>query len=625
MIISAPFRDKNPRLQVVGLIVGVGLFVLLVALWRVQVLHNKHYDNRLEAQSLRRIRIPSARGEIVDRNGVVLANNRPSYDIAIYLDQLGRVSKRQDIVRVAAASIGALSKALQMPVTLADRDVRIHYQRRRPLPLPVWRDLRPEMVAAFAERAGNLAGVDLIVTPVRQYPLGSLAAHVLGYVGRADHSAEEELEQFYYYQPDSVGRQGVERACDEFLRGAPGGQTLRVSPGGSVVERVGEKSAERGHRVVLTLDWRIQRIAETALYAAQLPAGKDLRGAVVVLDVRNGEVLAMASAPAFDPNIFNPGVPAERIRAVLDDPRSPMLNRAIGARYAPGSTFKLVTLLAGLETGSVKPQDTVVCTGSLQIGNWPRPFGCWNRRGHGPVDAMTAVRQSCDVWFYVKGMATGVDAISRYASDTGLGRSTGFDLGRDEAGVVPGPAWKRMQLGERWWDGDTAQLAIGQSFLLVTPLQLACMAATFANGGTLWKPFVVKRVERPDGELLRERQPEIQGRLHASGPHIEYVRQTMRAAVQGGDATGHRAAVQGLSVAGKTGTAEFDTQDGRIKRAWFMGFAPFEKPAVAVAVLIEDADSGGQTAAPVAGAIFAGIFQKTPESGGGADRSLYAD
>ncbi len=331
----------------------------------------------------------------------------------------------------------------------------------------------------------------------------------------------------------------------------------------------------------------------------------------------------MASAPAFDPNIFTPGVSARTIEAVLTDTRSPMLNRAIGARYAPGSTFKLVTLLAGLESKAISLEDTVVCTGSLQIGNWPRPFGCWHRSGHGKVDAMMAVRQSCDVWFYQRGMATGVDAITTTARELGLGQSTAIDLGRDVTGLVPSPAWKRGQRGERWWDGDTAQLAIGQSFLLVTPLQMACMAATLANGGTHWRPFVVRKVESPTGELVRESRPSVLSRLSASPRNVEIVREAMLAAVQSGDGTGHRAAVQGLSIGGKTGTAEFDTPQGRIKRAWFIGFAPFDKPQVAMSVVLEDADSGGHTAAPVAGEILAGIFQKKAEFAGGG--GTYAD
>jgi penicillin-binding protein 2 len=625
MIISAPFRENNPRLRTMGTIVGVGLFVLLVALWRVQVMHGEHYDNKQDAQSLRRIRIPAARGEIVDRNGVVLANNRPSYDIAIYLDQLGRLSKKTDVVRVAQANLGALSAALGLPMTLADRDVRIHYQRRRPLPLPVWRDLHTETVAAFAERASNLPGADLIVMPVRQYPQGSLAAHLLGYVGKAnENDDEEEIEKFYYYQPDSVGRQGVEKACDEYLRGSPGGRTIRVNPAGRIADDLGEKQAELGGRVTLSIDIRLQRIVEEALARAPISAGKELRGAAVLLDARTGEVLAMASAPGFDPNIFNPATPAPVIHAVFNNSAKPMWNRAIGGGYAPGSTYKTITLLAGLESGAISPHDATTCTGSLKIGRDPRPFRCWNEPGHGHVDAYKAITESCDVFFYEKGMKTGVDTITKTAAEFGLGQATGFDVGNESKGFVPSPAWKRLQTGEGWRDGDTAQMSIGQSYLLVTPLQMACVAATFGNGGACLKPYVVKRIETPDGKVVHEGAPETRARLSATSAQLEFVRHAMLGAVQDVDGTAHRAAVKGLEVAGKTGTAEYDTKEGRFKRAWFMGFAPYDQPRVALSVLIEDADSGGHSAAPVAGEIFARMFEKSREgttTGGAA----YAD
>ncbi|HUJ72379.1 MAG TPA: penicillin-binding protein 2 [Verrucomicrobiae bacterium] len=629
MIISAPSREQNPRLRAVGTIIAAGLFILLVALWRVQVTHGEHYDTKQESQSLRRIRIPAARGEIVDRNGVVLANNRPSYDIAIYLDQLGRVSKKTDVVRVAQANLGALSVALGLPKTLTDDDVKIHYAKRRPLPLPVWRDLHPETVAAFAEQANNVPGADLIVMPVRRYPLGSLAAHLLGYVAKATDDDEEEIEKFYYYQPDSVGRQGVEKACDEYLRGSPGGRTIRVTPAGMLANDLGDKQAERGGRVTLTIDVRLQRIVEEALADTKLPPGKVLRGAAVLLDVHTGEVLAMASLPSFDPNIFNPGTPVQTIQAVFNDPASPMLNRAIGARYPPGSTFKTITLLAGLESGAISPQDSVSCPGFLQIGNWKRPFKCWNDHGHGSVDAYKAVTESCDVWFYTEGMKTGVEAITRMASEFGLGQPTGFDVGRENSGFVPSPAWKRTTRGEKWWDGDTAQLSIGQSFLLVTPLQLACVAATFANGGTCLHPYVVKRIEAAEGQVVHEGQPDVRAHLSAKPQQIEFVRHAMLGAVQDIGGTAHPAAVAGLSVAGKSGTAEYDTiVDGktqRLKRVWFMGFAPYDQPQVALAVLIEDGVGGGHTAGPVAQRVFSKMFGKGAAETFSAGNGAYAD
>ncbi len=493
--------------------------------------------------------------------------------------------------------------------------------------MTVWRDLDTPQLAAFAERAAELPGADLLVTPVREYPQGSLAAHVLGFVGKADPKQDAELERYYYYQPDKTGRQGVERACDDYLRGAPGGRTIQVSPGGTLVGEIGRKPATRGQRVVLTIDTRIQQLLEEAMQSVSLPAGKTLRGAAVVLHARTGEVLAMTSLPTFDPNLFNPGTPAEPIRALFSDPDKPMLNRAYGGLYAPGSTFKPITLLAGLKTGKVAPADRVTCEGSLRIGNWNRPFGCWKRSGHGVMDANAAMKQSCDVWFYVEGMSTGVQAIETMARQVGLGRETGFDIGNEYEGLVPSPGWKQKQRGEDWWNGDTAQLSIGQSFLLVTPLQMAVVTAALANGGKVLQPYVVSRIENNSGETLKTTSPRVRHQVVVARSDLAITRRTMLAAVRDRDGTAHRAAVRGLSVAGKTGTAEFDLYENgktqRINRAWFIGFAPYDNPEVALALVIEDAESGGHTAAPVAGRVLAGIFGKTAERVGA--RNEYAD
>ena len=607
MIISPAARDHNPRLAIVRAGIALGLLFLLVNLFHVQIMDRDQYGDREQAQSLRRIRLPAARGEIVDRNGIILANNRPSYDIAISLDQLGRISKRQDVARLAETNIQAVSATLHLPVTVTDQAVRYQYARRRPLPLPLWCDVPPQTVAAFAEHAGNWPGIDLLVTPVRQYPYGALAAHLLGFCGKMEQTEDEEVENFYYYQSDSIGKQGVESACDADLRGAPGGRTIRVNPSGVKVAEVGDKPAERGNRIVLTIDARIQHLVETALAHAVLPAGKELRGSAVVLDPRDGEILALASIPAFDPNAS--------VVPLLNAPNSPLLNRAVQCRYAPGSTFKPITLLAGLEAGKVGLSDTATCSGGLQIGN--RRFGCWSPHGHGRVDGLTAMMQSCDVWFYQAGLRTGVDAITRVASELGLGQTAGVDFAHDTAGLVPTAAWKHEHFNEKWWDGDTAQLAIGQSYLLATPLQMANVAATLGNRGMRWRPFVVKQIESPTGQVLQVTQPLLQARLAAKPQNVELVRQAMLGAVQSAQGTGHHAAVRGINIAGKTGTAQFKTGDGMINRAWFIGFAPFEQPTVAMAVLIEDGVSGGHIAAPVAGQILAGIFGKNMETTGG--------
>jgi penicillin-binding protein 2 len=623
VILLNVWRAFNPRLKILAVLMGALLAVLLLKLFSVQIVHGPRYGSRQEAQSLRRIRIPSARGEIFDRNGVPLAQNRPSYDIVIYLEELQKPTRKVDIASIAGANLSALSHALGAPVTLSDREVRIHYQLRRPLPLKVYRDVRPELVAAFAERASGWEGCDLLVTPLRQYNNGSLAAHVLGFVGRPQTTPEDELDKFYYYQPDIVGKQGVEAAFDDDLRGAPGGRTIRINVHGYREGEVAVKPATMGQSVVLTVDAKLQKIAEDALDRAPVGPRRRLKGAVVVLDPRNGDVLAMASRPTFDPNLFNPGGDARQISAILNDADAPLLNRAVSGRYAPGSIFKMIPMLAGLENGVINAETRARCDGFLIIGAQNQRFGCWRKDGHGIVDMHDALKKSCDVFFYQRGMAMGPAPIRDWSLNFGLGQRTGFELGGETAGLVPDADWKRARFGEGWWDGDSAQLAIGQSFLEVTPLQMARMTAALANGGTLWRPRIVDRVMTPTGEIVKKFEPQRQGSVPVSPRNMEIVRRAMLAAVQDVDGTGHRAAVRGVPIAGKTGTAEFGPRERRIKRAWFVGFAPYERPELAVAVVIDDGDSGGMTAAPVAGAIFAHVFGGTSVEAGGA--AAYGD
>ncbi len=631
ILIGHAFRDANPRLRALGIGLAAGMVVLLAGMARIQVLHAGLWSDREQSQSLRRVRLPSVRGEMVDRHGEVLAQNRPSYDVVVYLDQLARISKRRDIMPVARDTLRELGRVMGLPVQLSEQQVRTHYAQRRVLPLTVWRDLTPQQVAMFAERAAHVPAVDLMVSPVRQYPHGVMASHVIGFVGRASTGRVEHEEDdgiFLYDQPDTVGRDGIERAYDAFLRGGPGARTVRVSPAGTTVEEVAVREATRGNRVVLTLDARLQRVVEDVL--AQAPAGQHFgrNGSAVVVDPRNGELLAMASAPGFDPNIFNPGMPASLVRQVMDDHHNaPMVHRAINARYPPGSTFKPVSMLAALECGvaSLQHDAPVTCAGGMHIGSWHRIFPCWKKDGHGSVDMMQAMRQSCDIWFYERGMATGAERIAAMAMEFGLGQRTGIDVPGESAGLVPTPSWKMERRGERWWDGDSAQLAIGQSFLVTTPLQMAMMTAALANGGTRWRPYVVKEIQSPHGETLQQAQPRKLGQLNVSRANLETVRRSLLAAVMDAAGTGQRAMVKGVKVAGKTGTAEFDFYEGdvrhRVNRVWFVGFAPYDAPTVAVAVVLEDGVSGGSTAAPLAGRILAACFHSDVErtSGGGGD------
>jgi penicillin-binding protein 2 len=630
IFVSSTLGNMNPRLRVLSGIIGVALVVLMAGMARVQVLRGGLWSDYEQKQSLRRVWLPSVRGDIVDRNGEVLASNRPSYDVVMYLDQV-RISKKGNIMSVVRERERKLSDTMRMPIHLNENYVRAHYAQNRPLPLTIWRDLSPEQVAYFSERAAHLTGAHLMVNPVRQFPHGPVLAHVLGFVTMSkdaptDNSVDDDV--FDYFQGEAVGKQGIELAYNQYLRGSVGARMIRVNPAGTTVEEVAVTPSTRGNRVVLTIDLRLQQVAERTLMSAPAVGGRKPRGAAVVIDPRNGEVLAMASVPAFDPNIFIPGTPAALVQAVLDDKaNAPMENRATRGLYAPGSTFKPVSLLAALESGvaSTERNEPVTCTGSMKIGAWPRPFRCWNHDGHGTVEMIHAMRQSCDIWFYERGMATGVEKIAAVSREFGLGGRMGIDLAGEKSGMVPTPSWKKKEKDEAWWDGDTAQLAIGQSFLQTTPLQMACVAATLANGGTRWQPHLVREIRSADGALLHQAQPRMLGQVRAARSHMEVARRSMLAAVMDANGTGHRAMVRDIVVAGKTGTAEKDIYENlqwrRINHVWFIGFAPYDNPTVAVAVMLEEGDSGGHTAAPLAGQILAACLGKEVErvSGGGGD------
>ena len=577
-------------------LVMLGLFGALVfRLWNLQVAQSSEYQRRLAKQSLRSVRLPGIRGRILDRNGERLADNRPSYCVSLYLEELRKTGGVQRTVDNIMETLYRLAETMDRPLQLSPQDVRLHLGRRTPLPLVAWRDLDETAVARFMERAESFPGAALTVEPVRVYPQGDLACHLMGYVGRADEDQlpengdGDEPEKYHYYLPEMAGKAGVEKRLDGVLRANAGGKLeIQVDVAGFKFDEVSRRAPGRGSDVTLTLDARIQRAAEGVL------AGQ--RGAVVVVDPRNGDVLALASEPGFNPNDFVPTVPASIWKALLGDPARPLFNRATAGEYAPGSTFKPVTLLAALHSGEITADTHFTCPGYFDLGS--ARFRCWQHWGHGSIDLPSAIRYSCNVYLFHSALACGPEAVQAMARAVGFGRKTDISLDFESKGLVPDDAWKRAARHDGWRDGDTCNLAIGQGALLVTPLQQALYAATLANGGTLWKPRLVSQVVSADGVTNA-----IAAEPAAAGPHwqpafIRTVREGMRDAVNQPDGSGKRAMLQNVVVAAKTGTAEYGVKGAGRKMTWMIAFAPFEAPRYAVALLVEDGMSGGTTAAP---------------------------
>lgn len=578
------------RLHILLGIMWLGLLVLGGAVWRIQIVHGPRFSKDLDRQSIRRVREPAFRGRILDRNGVVLAENRPCYDLVMYLDEVRRAARRGNTLNEAERILETLTRRLELPRELTRDQLRTHMDKRLPLPITVWSDLDETAVARWAEQANDLPGVELQISARRFYPNGPLAAHVLGYTGRTeipDLDPEPE-ERFHYYLPDTQGRAGVERVFDDVLRGEAGGSMVRVDVAGFRHEEIGGRRPVPGRDIVLSLDLRIQQAAEDAI--------GDTPGAVAVIDPRNGDVLALASAPGFNPNDFIPSISSAMWRTLREDPGQPLFHRAAAGAYPPGSIFKPITALAALDSKRITTGTRFTCPGHFQLGQ--ATFRCWEHAGHGNIDLREAIRFSCNVYFFRAGLAIGNDSIARWARQFGLGARTGIALDTETAGLVPDGAWKRDRFGDGWRDGDTCNLAIGQGATLVSPLQMAVYAAALANSGTVFTPNLRLDVQ-PDRDLPGIGGNSSGGRpLRVSPAHLREIRLGMLEVVMAQDGTGRRARVPGFEVAGKTGTAEYGRKEEGKKRGWMIAFAPYDAPRFAVAMMVEDADSGGTTVAP---------------------------
>lgn len=545
----------------------VSMVVLVVALFRLQVLQSDLYVNLAARNRLRLVRMPPARGRILDVNGTVLATNVQTFDLMVYPLDL------QD--KETAEEVSRFLKARGIPLEVEQMLARVRKEFTVPYRAVT---LLPNLT--LAQLSSLVSDPDfprqLFPVPVwrRVYPAGPLVAHVLGYVGEV---TREELERYSpgdYRGGDYVGKGGVEEFYESVLRGTPGQEAIEVDARGRKVKRIGFMEPGQGKDLELALDLGAQRLA------SELMAGRV--GAVFAMDVHNGNVKVLFSSPNFDANPLAWGISSREWNELMRDPERPMLNRVIAGTYPPASTFKVVPAFAALAENAVTKRTTFNCTGGTRVGN--RFFRCWKRDGgHGPVNVVKGLRDSCDVFFYQAGLRTGIDALVKWGAVFGVGEPTGIDLPGEARGNIAGPAWKLERFKERWYPGDTANYSIGQGFLLLTPIQLARIYAAIANGGKLVTPRLLKGAKTSVSLQLPE------------GP-LAIVKEGIEEVVLRG--TGRRAGLYGVSVAGKTGTAENPHGDDH---AWFVGYAPVENPRYVAVALIEAGLHGSSAAGPVVG------------------------
>jgi penicillin-binding protein 2 len=616
MLVFDQLRKNDPPLRALAWGIAAGLLILLAGLYYVQVVSANRFRAEQENQSFRSVRLPALRGKITDRNGTVLAENRPSYHVSLYLEDRAvrarfkarfeaaranrRLSREQRFqlerlcrYEVVSNIIAQVSLVVQQPITLSEAQFNRHYERSLALPLPIVANLTEAQIARFAESSAIPPGVDLEVRPTRYYPAQGAAAHVLGYLRRDEGADDEEDVAFNYRLPDYTGAAGIESALNEVLQGQAGAKLVQVNNLGYRQSETILTSVEAGRSVRLTLDLPVQQAAERALSGAANQA----RGAVVVLDVRNGDVLALASAPSFCPGDWVPFMRVDVWTNLTNEIMRPLVNRAVHASYAPGSIFKIVTGLAALEAGW-NPTNIITSPGYATVGR--DTIG--DTAAAGDYDFRRALKLSCNKYFVDAGLWVGLDRLVAMARRFGFGETTDLELRHEYRGLLPTREWISANRG-RWRDGDTAHLAIGQGDVLVTPLQVAVMVAAVANGGSVFHPRLVDRIQAQDPFDPRPVRTypsgQVRSHLNVSPASLTTLREAMLADVEDGDGSGRGARLADFHIAAKTGTAEVKKGHYVIdKRTWFVSFGPYENPRYAVVMMLESGTWGRVLAGP---------------------------
>ncbi|MBO5959465.1 MAG: hypothetical protein J6Q65_05030, partial [Lentisphaeria bacterium] len=548
--------------------------ILCLQLWNIQVLNWQDYEDRATRQSVRKIRIPPVRGEIFSSDGKVLAANRASWDVHFHLSEM-RQKNRSTTIRHILTESGRVAACIGRENTLTEQQIARHLNYYPAISMPLFRDLTPEELLRLWELTPHIDGMEIVQTPIRIYPYDSLAVHLLGHTRRKDPASAVDRMDFNYYLPDTVGVSGLERYCDDALRGRAGSELVMVNSMGFVSEVLDRPaSAFAGKDVYLTLDLKAQQIAEHLL--------RNQTGSIVVIDTSNGAVVAMASSPTYSVSDYSS---KDRYREHLENKDIPFLNRSTMGAYMPGSVIKPLCGLATLYNGGT-PEDVVFCSGRSSHG-YSRKIACNKRSGHGDMDLANALKHSCNVYFIERGVQAGIDILSYIYASAGIGRKTGIEI-PESAGHLP-------VNGTGWNSNETAFVAFGQGQVTVTPLQVALYFGALANGGILWRPYLVERTVSPGGISENVTQPKKNGTLAATREGLETIRQGLYKVVNEEGGSGVRGKTEKTVLYGKTGTADVEQVQQNTKHVWFAGFAenPVTKKTYSIAVLIERGASGG--------------------------------
>jgi len=598
-------EDFKGRYKYLVVFVGLAFLLIFIRLWSLQVIKGSELQRLSENNCIRLRENPADRGVLLDRQGRILAHNRPSFEVHLVPEDL-------------KANPEVLIKVGEMLNMAPDEIVeKMKAQKRRApfKPVKIKSDINWNELALLESNRVHLPGLIVDVRPRRAYDYGDLASHLVGYLGEVDENELKQSKDPPYRMGALIGKYGVEYRWEDDLRGVDGGRQIEVDAIGREIRALGVVEPFPGNNLFLTIDLDLQKTAEEAY--------QDKNGALIAMDLKTGRILAMVSKPSFEPDIFARNILPEEWKSLVENPHHPLQNKGIQGQYPAGSVFKIITAIAGLEAGVITPDTPFTCTGAFSYGN--RDFRCWKEGGHGTLSLHRALVESCDIYFYQVGLKVGVDLIAHYANEFGLGRVTGISLPHEKPGTVPSSSWKKKRFGVPWYTGETLSFSVGQGYLNATPLQLLMLISSVANGGRLYLPQVVERVENIYGSKLKEYPPVELGKANVSEKTLQIVREALRGAVNDPHGTGGTCALKDIQVAGKTGTAQVVRMPVNFKKgdmnrmplkfrdhAWFVAYAPFEDPKISIAVLVEHGGFGASAAAPIAKKVIEKYFNLEP-------------
>ncbi len=575
-------------------IILLALIVLCMRLFDLQILKGDDMRKLSEQNRVRVKKILAPRGMVYDRKGTVVADTRPSFNLYLIREDIHDFNQTVD----------GLAKLLNL-----DREdiiARLKEARDYPssFPVKIESDLNKDQVAKVEANKFYLPGVIIQIEPKRNYPYGIMLAHVLGYVSEISSEELKAKENKQYAPGDYIGKFGLEKGYEQYLRGIDGEQRVEVDATGREVRVLDTVEPIAGNSLHLNIDMNLQMAVEKAF------EGK--KGGCIVTDPRNGGVLVLLSRPAFDPNQLSSGATKDYWAKVATDKTHPLQNRVTQGRFPPGSTFKPVLALKGLEKGIINENSSFSCRGGFFYGN--RVFKCWRKEGHGSVAVHRGIVESCDVFFYNLGLKLGIDNIHEMAETIGLTKVTGIDLPGEKAGVVPSTAWKQKTYGEKWYEGETVSVSIGQGAVWLTPMQLQQLSSFIANEGVTFKPQIVNKIVSPQGKVLKVFEPAMLTNAKMSKQAMAIVKDGMKGVVNEPRGTAYASRLANVSISGKTGTAQSASLgSGKGDHAWFVAFAPSDAPVLSMAILIEFGGHGASMSAPIAKIVTESYFKEQKE------------